>query len=153
MAKQSAGILLYRNIHNKLEVLLVFPGGPYFSKKDNGSWTIPKGEFEPTEAPLQAAIRELEEETGYRTNGDFIELTPIKQKGGKIAHCWAHEGNLDETAIISNTFELEWPPASGRRQTYPEIAKAAWFTVEAASLKINERQLPLLEELAQIIGS
>lgn len=152
MSKQSAGILLYRKIHKTIEVLLVYPGGPYFSGKDVGNWTVPKGEFtEEEEVPLQAAIREMEEETGFRPEGPFTALSPIKQKSGKIVHCWAQESNLDVTTIVSNTFELEWPPKSGKRKTFPEIEKAAWFTLEAAKEKINERQLPLLEELQQII--
>lgn len=153
MAKQSAGILLYRNVHNTIEVLLVYPGGPFFSGKDAGNWTIPKGEFTEAEEPLQAAIREMEEETGFRPEGEFISLAPIKQKSGKIVHCWALESDLDITTIVSNTFELEWPPKSGKRKTYPEIEKAAWFTIKAAKEKINERQIPLLEELQQIIRS
>lgn len=130
-------------------MLLVLPGGPYFAGKDAGSWTIPKGEFAEDESPLQAATREMEEETGYRPTGTFIELAPIKQKGGKIVHCWAVAGDLDASTIVSNTFELEWPPHSGKRQTFPEIARAAWFTIDTARRKINERQQPLLEELAQ----
>jgi predicted NUDIX family NTP pyrophosphohydrolase len=153
MAKQSAGILLYRKVHNNIEVLLVFPDGPYFTGKDAGNWTIPKGEFGEEEAPLQAAIREMEEETGFSPAGAFIALAPIKQKSGKIVHCWALESDLDVTTILSNTFELEWPPKSGRKKTYPEIDKAAWFTIETAKEKINERQIPLLEELAQILHS
>ena len=152
MAKQSAGILLYRKIHKATEVLLVFPGGPFFSlKKDAGKWTVPKGEFTEEETPLHAAIREMEEETGFRPEGDFIELPPIKQKSGKIVYCWALESDLDVTSIVSNTFELEWPPKSGKKKSYPEIVKAAWFTFEAAREKINERQLPLLEQLQQLI--
>jgi predicted NUDIX family NTP pyrophosphohydrolase len=152
MAKQSAGILLYRKIHKTIEVLLVYPGGPYFSGKEAGNWTVPKGEFiEEEEAPLQAAIREMEEETGFRPEGPFTALSPIKQKSGKIVHCWAMESDLDVTTIISNTFELEWPPKSGKRKNFPEIEKAAWFTLKAAKEKINERQIPLLEELQQLI--
>jgi predicted NUDIX family NTP pyrophosphohydrolase len=152
MSKQSAGILLYRKIHKTIEVLLVYPGGPYFSGKDVGNWTVPKGEFtEEEEVPLQAAIREMEEETGFRPEGPFTALSPIKQKSGKIVHCWAQESDLDVTTIVSNTFELEWPPKSGKRKTFPEIEKAAWFTLAAAKEKINERQIPLLEELQQII--
>lgn len=153
MAKQSAGILLYRKVHNTLEVLLVYPGGPFFARKDKevGNWTIPKGEFTDGEDPLQAAIREMEEETGFHPQGTFISLTPIKQKSGKIVHCWALESDLDVTTLVSNTFELEWPPRSGKRKTFPEIAKAAWFAIQAAKEKINERQIPLLEELQQII--
>ena len=154
MAKQSAGILLYRKVHKSIEVLLVYPGGPFFTgKKDAGNWTVPKGEFTGEEAPLQAAIREMEEETGFRPEGDFIALTPIKQKSGKIVHCWALESDLDVTTLVSNTFELEWPPKSGKKKTFPEISKAAWFTLKAAKEKINERQLPLLEELQQIMHS
>lgn len=151
MSKQSAGILLYRKIHKTIEVLLVYPGGPYFSGKEAGNWTVPKGEFTDEEAPLQAAIREMEEETGFRPEGPFTPLSPIKQKSGKIVHCWAMESDLDVTTILSNTFELEWPPKSGKRKTFPEIEKAAWFTLESAKGKINERQIPLLEELQQII--
>lgn len=151
MAKQSAGILLYRKIHTTLEVLLVYPGGPYFSGKEAGNWTVPKGEFSEDEEPLQAAIREMEEETGFRPEGKFLLLTPIKQKSGKIVHCWALESDLDITTIISNTFELEWPPKSGKRKTFPEIEKAAWFTIQAAKGLINERQIPLLEELQQMV--
>jgi len=151
MSKQSAGILLYRKIHKTIEVLLVYPGGPYFSGKEAGNWTVPKGEFTDEEAPLQAAIREMEEETGFRPEGPYTPLSPIKQKSGKIVHCWAMESDLDVTTILSNTFELEWPPKSGKRKTFPEIEKAAWFTLESAKGKINERQIPLLEELQQII--
>lgn len=152
MAKQSAGILLYRKIHNALEVLLVFPGGPFFSRKnDAGKWTVPKGEFEDGEEPLQAAIREMEEETGFRPEGNFIALPSIKQKSGKIVHCWALQSDLDTSTIVSNTFQLEWPPKSGKMKTFPEIAEAAWFTTEAAREKINERQLPLLSALQQLI--
>lgn len=151
MAKQSAGILLYRKVHKTMEVFLVFPGGPFFSGKDAGHWTIPKGEFTDEEEPLAAAIREIEEETGFRPQGAFVPLQPIKQKGGKIVHCWALEHDLDATTIISNTFELEWPPKSGRKKTFPEIARADWFTIQTAKGKINERQVPLLEELQQMI--
>ncbi|WP_315822369.1 NUDIX domain-containing protein [Paraflavitalea speifideaquila] len=153
MSKQSAGILLYRKAHNHIEVLLVYPGGPYFTGKDAGNWTIPKGEFTEEEAPLQAAIREMEEETGFTPEGTFVALNPIKQKSGKIVHCWAVESDLDVTTIVSNTFELEWPPKSGRKKTYREIDKAAWFTITTAKEKINERQIPLLEELEQIVHS
>lgn len=149
MPKQSAGILLYRKVHKHLEVLLVLPGGPYFAGKDAGSWTIPKGEFADDESALHAAIREMQEETGYKPAGSFIPLTPIKQKGGKIVYSWAVAGDLDADAIVSNTFELEWPPRSGNRKSFPEIARAAWFTIDTANRKINERQQPLLEELAQ----
>lgn len=151
MTKQSAGILLYRKIHKAIEVLLVFPGGPFFAGKDAGNWTVPKGEFTEEEEPLQAAIREVEEETGFRPEGEFIPLSPIKQKSGKIVYCWALESELDVSTIVSNTFELEWPPKSGKRKTFPEIAKAAWFSIPAAREKINERQIALLEELQELV--
>ena len=112
---------------------------------------MPKGEFTEEEEPLAAAIRELEEETGFRPEGLFIALSPIKQKSGKIVHCWAMESDLDITTIVSNTFELEWPPKSGKRKSFPEIEKAAWFSIQTAKGLINERQIPLLEELQQII--
>lgn len=153
MAKQSAGILLYRMKDTKPEVLLVYPGGPYFSGKDAGNWSIPKGEFTEGEEPLAAAVREMEEETGYRPEGDFIELIPIQQKSGKKVYCWAVPGDLDPDTILSNTFEIEWPPKSGKRKSYPEIDKAEWFTIATAKLKINERQIPLLDELQSYITS
>jgi predicted NUDIX family NTP pyrophosphohydrolase len=152
MAKQSAGILLYRKVKKVVEVLLVYPGGPFFSGKDAGNWSIPKGEFTEEEVPLHAAIREMEEETGFHPEGEFIELTPIKQKSGKIVYCWAQESDLDASTIVSNTFEMEWPPKSGKRKTYPEIEEAAWFDIETAKKKINERQIALLEELEGIVG-
>jgi predicted NUDIX family NTP pyrophosphohydrolase len=149
MAKQSAGILLYRLQQTQLQVLLVYPGGPYFSGKDAGNWTIPKGEFTNEEEPLAAAVREMEEETGYLPEGDFIELSPIQQKSGKKVYCWAVKGDLDPDTILSNSFEIEWPPKSGKRKTYPEIDKAEWLSMKDARLKINERQVPLLEELVE----
>lgn len=151
MSKQSAGILLYR-VTTKTEVLLVHPGGPFFSKKDAGSWTIPKGEFAEAEMPLHAAIREFEEETGYRPEGDFLPLQPVKQKGGKVVQCWAVTGNLNAATIVSNSFEIEWPPRSGKMQSFPEIDRAGWFTLEEARIKINERQIAFLDQLAQLIG-
>jgi predicted NUDIX family NTP pyrophosphohydrolase len=145
--KQSAGILLYRNTGTKTEFFLVHPGGPYFAKKDKGWWTIPKGELEPAEAPLDCAIREFKEETGYLPSAPFILLQTIIQKGGKKVFCWAAAGDLDPETITSNTFEIEWPPRSGKMKEFTEIDKAGWFTFEEAILLINERQAPLLEEL------
>ncbi len=147
----SAGILAYRLKEGTPEVFLVHPGGPYFSKKDMGWWTIPKGLINPGEEPLGAAIREFAEETGTTLTGDFITLHPIIQKGGKKVLCWALECSLDETAIKSNAFELEWPPRSGKTKLFPEIDKAGWFGIEKARTMINERQIPLLEELKAII--
>lgn len=151
MAKKSAGILLYR-VRKKIEVLLVHPGGPFFIKKDAGAWSIPKGEPGEDEDPLVAAKREFKEETGHAVKGNFIELSPIKQAGGKIVHCWAVEGDIDETKIESNLFELEWPPKSGKKKEFPEVDKAAWFTIEEAKVKINPKQAALIEELAQKLG-
>lgn len=146
--KQSAGILLYRKIEGEIQFFLVHPGGPFFAKKNEGWWTIPKGEPAENEALQDTAVREFEEETGYKPQGPFIELQPITQKGGKKVFCWAAEGNLDAETITCNTFEMEWPPKSGRKASYPEVDKAGWFTLEEAKTLINERQAALLDELA-----
>ena len=151
MAKQSAGILLYRRTARGLEVLLVHPGGPFFAKKDAGVWSIPKGEFTDDEEPATAAVRELEEETGYRLDAALLPLNPIKQKGGKKVFAWAAEGDLDLVTIVSNTFPLEWPPRSGRMQEFPEVDRAGWFTVDEAREKIKGAQMALVEELAGIL--
>ena len=151
MAKQSAGILLYRRRTKQLEVFLGHPGGPFWAKKDAGSWSVPKGEYLDGEEPLAAAIREFEEETGYRPSGDFIALTTIRQKGHKTVHCWAVEGDLDPEALVSNNFEMEWPPRSGKMKSFPEIDRGAWFPIETAREKILERQVALIDELVQLI--
>ena len=147
MAKQSAGILLYRTADNQLQVFLVHPGGPFFKNKNDGSWSIPKGEFADHENPLDAAKREFLEETGQSIEGNFLELTPIHQKGGKTVYAWAVEGDIDHETIVSNVFELEWPPRSGKRQTFPEIDKAAWFDLETAKEKINPAQAAFIDHL------
>jgi len=147
MKKQSAGILLYRKKNNSLEVLLAHPGGPLWAKKDEGVWTIPKGEFGDEENPLEAAKREFREETGFDISGHFIELTPVRQKSGKLVYAWAVEGDLDVLKIVSNTFELEWPPKSGRKQSFPEIDRAQWFGIDTAKKKMNERQVVWIDEL------
>ena len=151
MAKQSAGVLLFRMKREQLEVFLVHPGGPFWIKKDTGAWSIPKGEIETGEEALQVAKREFKEETGQEIEGSFSELQPVKQKAGKIIKAWAVEGDIDETTIVSNTFEIEWPPRSGKKKIFPEVDKAQWFSLTAASEKINPGQLPLIEELQQII--
>lgn len=148
--KQSAGILLFRKTTDT-EFFLVHPGGPFFRKKHEGWWTIPKGELLPNEQPLEAAIREFKEETGYELSGPFKELNPVIQKGGKQVLCWAVEGNVDADAIKSNTFEIEWPPKTGKRQSFPEIDEAGWFGLEEASRLINERQSAFLHELIESI--
>jgi len=147
MAKQSAGLLLYRKQANKLEVFLVHPGGPLWVKKDMGAWSIPKGEFD-TEEPLIAAKREFYEETGvHAPQGEYIPLKPVRQKSGKIVHAWAVEGQIDAEKIYSNDFEMEWPPRSKKMQSFPEIDRAAWFSVEEAQQKINPGQVGLIHEL------
>ncbi len=148
MPKTSAGILMYRKPDAVTEVFLVHPGGPFFINKDEGAWSIPKGEIDEGEDPLAAAIREFEEETGCRPEGPFLPLTPVKQKGGKIVLSWAAEGGCDASSIKSNTFSLEWPPKSGRVREFPEVDKAAWFSLGAAKIKINPAQVVLLDELA-----
>lgn len=147
MPKKSAGILLYRTVNKKLEVFLVHPGGPFWAKKDIGAWSIPKGEFDDDEEPLAAAKREFKEETGVEISGEFIQLASIKQKSGKIVYAWAVEGDIDPAKIKSNTFEIEWPPRSGKLQTFPEIDKAEWFNYIEAQKKIISAQSPLIEEL------
>ena len=147
MVKQAAGLLVYRMAGEDLQVFLVHPGGPFFVKKDDGVWSIPKGLFDPDEDPLAAARREFEEETGQKIAGDFFELKPITQKGGKIVYAWAVEADVDADNIVSNTFELEWPPKSGKTQEFPEVDRGAWFDVETAKRKINPAQAALVEEL------
>jgi len=151
--KQSAGILLFRKKDQHLEFFLVHPGGPFFVKKDLGFWTIPKGELNENEEPLNAAIREFAEETGKTLSGDFIALSAIVQKGGKRVLCWAIEGELDPSSIVSNTFEIEWPPRSGKKQNFAEVDKAGWFNYNDAVKQINEKQIALLDELTLKLGS
>jgi len=153
MAKQSAGILLYRLKDHGAEVFLVHPGGPFWSKKDAGVWSIPKGEMEEKEEALKVAFREFKEETGYELEGDFTPLQPIKQKSGKVVYAWTGEGDVDENKIISNNFEIEWPPKSGKMQSFPEVDRAGWFRLQEAKVKINPGQVPLLEELINILKS
>ncbi|KOS06236.1 NUDIX hydrolase [Flavobacterium akiainvivens] len=149
--KQSAGILLYRLMGGAPEFFLVHPGGPFFAKKNEGWWTIPKGEPAEDEALLATAIREFEEETGYTPQEPFTELEPITQKGGKKVFAWACMGNLEAGAIISNTFEMAWPPKSGKTGVFPEVDKAGWFGLEEAKTLINERQAAFLDELAVLL--
>ena len=154
----SAGILLFRRApvggDARVEVLLVHPGGPYWAKKDEGAWSIPKGEHDDGEDPRACALREFEEETGTSLPGDadLIDLGQVKQKSGKVVTAWAVEGDLDPSAIVSNTFEMEWPPRSGRRQAFPEVDRAGWFALDEAAAKILPGQLPLLERLAAALA-
>lgn len=151
MAKQSAGILLYRIKNNDLQVFLVHPGGPFWKNKDTGAWSVPKGEFSDDEDALVAARREFREETGTAINGNFIKLNPVKQKSGKIIYAWAAEGDIDQNSIVSNTFPLEWPPKSGKIMEVPEIDKANWFDTDTAKEKINDAQAALIDQLAEIL--
>ena len=147
MPQKSAGILLYRIQQNSIEVFLVHPGGPFWSKKDDGAWSIPKGEFNENEEPLAAAKREFQEETGIKISGEFIQLSPVKQKSGKMVYAWAVEGDIDPEKIKSNHFEIEWPPRSGKMKSFPEIDKAAWFQLGDAQKIILEAQSALIREL------
>jgi predicted NUDIX family NTP pyrophosphohydrolase len=147
MSKQSAGLLMYRRRAGELEFLLVHPGGPFWKAKDAGAWTIPKGEIEEGEDALAAAKREFEEELGFKLEGEFIELMPIKQKSGKRVQAWAFEGDCDTSQIKSNTFTMEWPPRSGKMSEFPEVDRAAFFDLREAKEKINPAQVALLEEL------
>jgi predicted NUDIX family NTP pyrophosphohydrolase len=151
-SSRSAGILLWRRSHGPLEVLLGHPGGPFFAGKDAGSWTVLKGEIEPGEEPFAVARREFAEETGHPApEGTSIELGEIRQKGGKVVLAWALEGDLDPADAVSNTFEMAWPPRSGRLQTFPEIDRVAWFEVAAAREKINAAQVSFLERLEEAV--
>jgi predicted NUDIX family NTP pyrophosphohydrolase len=152
MPKQSAGILLYRKVNTELQVFLVHPGGPFFKNKDAGAWSIPKGEFWDDEEPLLAAKREFLEETGQAIEGEFIKLSPIKLKSGKMVHAWAVEGDIAHDTIVSNVFEIEWPPRSGKTASFPEVDRAGWFGVAEAMVKINAAQVKLIEELVGILN-
>ena len=150
MPKISAGLLMYRMRDGELEFLLAHPGGPFWKDRDAGAWTIPKGEIQEGENPLAAAKREFEEEIGVKPRGEFKELTPITQKGGKVVHAWAIEGDCDTATIRSNTFQMEWPPRSGKFQACPEVDRAAFFQFDEARRKINPAQSALLEELRRL---
>jgi predicted NUDIX family NTP pyrophosphohydrolase len=152
MAKHSAGLLLYRRGPEGLEVFLVHPGGPLWAGKDEGAWSIPKGEYILSEDPLTAGRREFKEETGFVPEGEVIPLTSLKQSSGKIVQAWALEGDCDAGAIRSNPFTMEWPPRSGRRQEFPEVDRAAWFSLEVARRKITKGQVGFLEELEHILS-
>lgn len=145
--KLSAGLLLFRRTNDYPEFFLVHPGGPFFANKDAGWWTVPKGEILENEQPLAAAIREFEEETGFMPSGDFVELNPITQKAGKKVFCWAIEFDVDVSVFTSNTFEVEWPPKSGKKKSFPEVDKAGWFKYEEAARLINEMQVSFLNEV------
>jgi len=151
VAVSSAGILMYRGSGSSLEVLLVHPGGPFWRNRDDGAWSIPKGEIEPGENPENVARREFLEELGSAPVGSLQPLGEIRQRGGKRVHAFAIKGDLDIANVKSNTFEMEWPPRSGRRQTFPEIDRAGWFALAEARAKILEGQRPLLDRLEKLV--
>ncbi|HEY2299821.1 MAG TPA: NUDIX domain-containing protein [Jatrophihabitans sp.] len=147
-ARTSAGILLYRRVPS-LEVLLAHMGGPFFARKDDGAWSIPKGEYGPDEDAFAAALREFAEELGSPApSTQLVPLGSVRQANGKVVTAWAVEGDLDAAAIVSNTFDLEWPPRSGRVQSFPEVDRAAWFDLESARPKLVKGQVELLDRLA-----
>jgi predicted NUDIX family NTP pyrophosphohydrolase len=152
VGKQSAGLLLYRYRAGKLEVLLVHPGGPFWAHKDAGAWSIPKGEHGIEEDPLTAARREFTEETGFTATGPFLPLTPLQQKSGKTVQAFACEGEVDPGGLTSNTFPLQWPPHSGQMREFPEVDRAAWFSLDEAAEKIHPGQAGFLQELARLLG-
>ena len=153
MAKQAAGILLYRRGRTGLEVLLAHPGGPLWARKDAGAWTIPKGQFTDNELPLDAARREFEEEMGSAPTGAFEPLGSIRQPSGKVIHVWAAQSDFDVRTVRSNLFELEWPPKSGQIAEFPEIDRAGWFSVEEARIKIIKGQKAFLDQLLEITNN
>ena len=148
MPRTSAGLLLYRRRDSGVEVLIGHMGGPFWARKDDAAWSVPKGEYDPGEEPFAVALREFEEELGSPVPADdFLPLGAVKQAGGKVLTVWAAEGDLDAAAALSNTFPLEWPPRSGRMQEFPEIDRAAWVTVDEARTKLVRGQVPLLDRL------
>jgi predicted NUDIX family NTP pyrophosphohydrolase len=152
MSRTSAGLLMYRFREGKLQALLGHPGGPYFIKKDAGAWTVIKGEVDAEEDLLAAAQREFKEETGVAPSGPFRSLGEARQKGGKVVHAWACEGDCDCSAIVSNTFTIEWPPRSGRMAEFPEIDRVEFFAIDEARRKINPAQIPFLDALERQVG-
>ncbi len=153
MAKTSAGLVMYRFRNDRLQVLLVHPGGPFWAKKDKGAWFIPKGEVSPPEDELAAAKREFQEETGFECRGKLIELGCVRRKAGKVVHTWAFEGDCDPTSLRSNSFTIEWPPRSGLRQAFPEIDRAEFFSVAQARAKCNAAEFEFIERLEKILSS
>jgi predicted NUDIX family NTP pyrophosphohydrolase len=150
--KRSAGVLVYRLRETSFDVLLVHPGGPFWAKKDDGAWFIPKGEINPEEEPRAAAYREFQEELGFAPPpGEPLELGTVKNKGGKLIYAWALPGDLDVSAFRSNTFQLEWPPRSGKQREFPEVDRARYFTLEEALLKMHSAELPLVERLLHLL--
>ncbi len=152
MPQRSAGILLFRRRRGAIEVLLAHPGGPFWAKKDEGAWSIPKGVYEPGEDGLAAAKREFAEETGAQTEGEAVALGAFRQSSAKTVDVWAIEGEFDPARLKSNTFTLEWPPRSGRRREVPEIDRVQWFALDEASRKMRKGQRPILQALLRGLG-
>lgn len=149
--KLSAGILLYGLRGGQVEVFLVHPGGPFWARKDDGAWSIPKGEYEAGADPLAAAKREFHEETGFDVDGVFHLLTPLKQPSGKVISAWALEADVDAAALTSNTFTLEWPPKSGKTREFPEVDRGAWFDLPTARVKLQAGQRAFLDQLQELL--
>ena len=152
MVKRSAGLLMYRRQQDEVEVFLVHPGGPYWASKDQGVWTIPKGEYEEDEEPFAAAKREFFEETGFTAHGEFFSLGEVRQKNGKLVTAWAFQGDCDPAQLQSNTCEIDWPPKSGKRLEIPEIDRGRWFTMDDARRYIRQELDKLLLRLISLIA-
>jgi predicted NUDIX family NTP pyrophosphohydrolase len=150
--KKSAGLLFFRNSGGVTEVFLVHPGGPFWAKKDEGAWSIPKGEFGDDEEPLEAAKREFKEETGFTAEGEFEVLDPLRQPSGKIVYAWAVRGDMDASAARSNTFTIEWPKGSGKMREFPEVDRAGWFSLKAARQKLLKGQVAFLDQLEEMLA-
>jgi predicted NUDIX family NTP pyrophosphohydrolase len=153
MPRVSAGLVMYRRRPAGLEVLLVHPGGPFWASKDLGAWTLPKGEVAQGEDELATARREFKEETGLEPGGELLPLGSIRQKGGKVVHAWAFEGDADAGAIRSNTYSLEWPPRSGKWRDFPEVDRAEWFSLDEARRRINPAQAELMDTLERVAAA
>jgi predicted NUDIX family NTP pyrophosphohydrolase len=151
MPKRSAGLLLFRR-STHFELLLVHPGGPFWARKDDGAWSLPKGEYSSDENPLEAAKREFQEETGISLDGDFLPLGELRQPGGKLITAWAIEKDVDSTLVKSNLFSMEWPPKSGKMQEFPEVDRAAWFPISQARSKLLKGQVAFIDRLAERLG-
>jgi predicted NUDIX family NTP pyrophosphohydrolase len=155
MPKLSAGLLLHRSAAGRVEVLLVHPGGPYWARRDDGAWSLPKGEYAEDEDPFEVAVREFREELGVDPPRDrpAVFLGELRQRGGKIVSAWALEGDLDVAAVRSNTFTLEWPPGSGRAREFPEVDRAGWFSLEGARRKLVPGQVGFIDRLGELLST
>jgi predicted NUDIX family NTP pyrophosphohydrolase len=150
MAKKSAGLLMFRRSPDGTQVLLVHPGGPFWVNKDLGAWTVPKGEYDDSEDALEAAKREFAEETGFPVSGPFLPLGSLKQRSGKTVSVWAFESDCDPAVLVSNTFEMEWPPKSGRKASFAEVDRAAWFSLGEARERLAKGQVGFLDALEKV---